>query len=227
MRHIDVHTEAASVCVSRTATTAASSFETSRKALFLIWARIGLHPATAFVFLSLAFGSLVAIVIPPLRGPDEISHFLRIYSYARGELLPAAEVDGRKGIFVDRKLYEQLSFFRSAGEWFATAREKDVRYGQVMALYRDAAGKIDDHSDQAAIFAPFAGTEGYTPIAYLPYIPAAAIGRLLRLDFPDLLLLMRLFGIAAFTALAAYAIRVSSGPQMGICADRDAACFTL
>ncbi len=209
MRHIDVRTEAASVCVSRTATTAASSFETSRKALFLIWARIGLHPATAFVFLSLAFGSLVAIVIPPLRGPDEISHFLRIYSYARGELLPAAEVDGRKGIFVDRKLYAQLSFFRSAGEWFATAREKDVRYGQVMALYRDAAGKIDDDSDQAAIFAPFAGTEGYTPIAYLPYIPAAAIGRLLRLDFPDLLLLMRLFGIAAFTALAAYAIRVS------------------
>jgi uncharacterized membrane protein len=209
MRHIDVRTEAASVCVSRTATTAASLFETSRKALFLIWARIGLHPATAFVFLSLAFGSLVAIVIPPLRGPDEISHFLRIYSYARGELLPAAEVDGRKGIFVDRKLYEQLSFFRSAGEWFATAREKDVRYGQVMALYRDAAGKIDDDSDQAAIFAPFAGTEGYTPIAYLPYIPAAAIGRLLRLDFPDLLLLMRLFGIAAFTALAAYAIRVS------------------
>ena len=92
MRHIDVRTEAASVCVSRTATTAASS-ETSRKALFLIWARIGLHPATAFVFLSLAFGSLVAIVIPPLRGPDEISHFLRIYSYARGELLPAAEVE--------------------------------------------------------------------------------------------------------------------------------------
>ena len=175
MRHIDVRTEAASVRVSRTATSAASLFETSCKALFLIWARIGRLPATAFVFLSLAFGSLVAIVLPPLRGPDEISHFLRIYSYARGELLPVAEVDGRKGIFVDRKLYEQLSFFRSAGEWFATAREKNVRYGQVMALYRDAAGKIDDDSDQAAIFAPFAGTEGYTPIAYLPYIPAAAI----------------------------------------------------
>src|SRR5262245_43682568 len=113
MRRIDVRAEAASVPLSRTATTAASSFETSRKALFLIWARIGLHPATAFVFLSLVFGSLVAIVIPPLRGPDEISHFLRIYSYARGELLPAAEVDGRKGIFVDRELYQQISFFKS------------------------------------------------------------------------------------------------------------------
>ena len=214
MRHINVRTEAASVRVSRTATSAASLFETSRKALFLIWARIGLHPATAFGFLSLAFGSLVAIVLPPLRGPDEISHFLRIYSYARGELLPVAEVDGRKGIFVDRKLYQQLSFFKSAGERFATPRDKDVRYGQVMALYRDAGNIIDD-SDQAAIFAAFAGTEGYTPIAYLPYIPAAAVGRLLRLDFPDLLLLMRLFGIAAFTALAAYAIRVSPALKWG------------
>src|SRR5438477_5368098 len=136
MRHVNIGTEPASVCVSRTATSAASLFETSRKALFLIWARIGLHPATAFGFLSLAFGSLVAIVLPPLRGPDEISHFLRIYSYARGELLPIAEVDGRKGIFVDRKLYEQLSFFRSAGEWFATASERHGRYGRVVGLDR-------------------------------------------------------------------------------------------
>jgi uncharacterized membrane protein len=209
MRPIDVQTEAASIRVSRTAITAPSSLESSRNALSLVWTRIGLHPATAFIVLSIAFGSLVTIVTPPLRGPDEISHFLRVYSYARGELLPAAEVDGRKGTFVERELYDQLFFFRSAAEWFATATEKDVRYGQVMALYRDVAGRTDDDSDQAAIFAPFAGTEGYTPIAYLPYIAAAAIGRLLRLDVPDLLLLMRLFGLAAFTALAAYAIKVS------------------
>src|SRR5262245_51606165 len=99
MRRIDVRAEAASVLLSRTATTAASSFETSRKVLFLIWARIGLHPATAFVFLSLVFGSLVAIVIPPLRGPDEISHFLRIYSYARGELLPCRRGRWSEGNF--------------------------------------------------------------------------------------------------------------------------------
>src|SRR5213595_188438 len=130
MRHINLRTEAASVRVSRTATSAASLFETSRKALFLIWARIGLHPATAFGFLSLAFGSLVAIVLPPLRRTDDISHFLRLYSYERRQLLPIGDVDGRKGNFVDRELYQHLSFFKSAGEWFATARENDVRYGQ-------------------------------------------------------------------------------------------------
>jgi uncharacterized membrane protein len=202
---IDVHTEAASVGVSPTLT---PSLEGSRNALSHIWTRIGLYPATTFVFLSLAFGSLVILILPPLRGPDEISHFLRIYSYARGELLPAAEVDGRKATFVERELYHQLSFFWSAGEWFATGSEKGVRYEQIMALYRDFAGS-DDEPGQAAIFAPFAGTEGYNPVAYIPYIAAVTIGRLLRLDFPDLLLLMRLFGLAAFTAAAAYAIRIS------------------
>jgi hypothetical protein len=38
-----------------------------------------------------AFGSISIFVNPPLRGPDEIAHFLRIYSYARGELLPVTE----------------------------------------------------------------------------------------------------------------------------------------
>jgi Predicted membrane protein (DUF2142) len=208
MRPIDVHTEAALVRVSPSPAIATSSLEGSRNALSLIWARIGLHPATAFVFLSLAFGSLVIFVVPPLRGPDEISHFLRVYSYARGELLPVAEIDGRKGTFVERELYDQSHFFWSAGELFATGRERGVRYQQIMALRRDVAGPGDE-LDQGTTFAPFAGTEGYNPVAYIPYIAAAAIGRLLGLDFPNLLLLMRLFGLAAFTAVAAYAIRVS------------------
>jgi hypothetical protein len=204
---IDVDTEAAPG-VSPSPATATPSLQGSRNTLSLIWTRIGLHPATAFVFLSLAFGSLVIVVVPPLRGPDEIAHFLRVYSYARGELLPAAEVDGRKGTFVERELYDQSHFFWSAGELFATGRERGVRYQQIMALHRGVAGPGDE-PDQATTFAPFAGTEGYNPVAYIPYIAAAVIGRLLGLEFTDLLLLMRLFGLAAFTAVAAYAIKVS------------------
>jgi uncharacterized membrane protein len=56
---------------------------------------------------------------------------------------------------------------------------------------------------------PFAGTEGYSPTAYIPYIVAGVIGRPLGLEFPDMLLLMRLFGLVAFTAVAAYAIAVT------------------
>src|SRR2546422_9347754 len=143
MRGVDVRTEAASVRLSRTQTTATASLGNSQRTLSNIWRRIGIQPATVFIALSLAFGSLIIFVTPPLRGPDEIAHFLRIYSYARGELLPAAEINGRKGIFVERELYNQLHFFRTAGEWFARTREQGVRYGQIMAVYRDDVGTID------------------------------------------------------------------------------------
>ena len=66
-----------------------------------------------------------------------------------------------------------------------------------------------DEPDQAPIFSPFAGTEGYNPVAYIPYIAAAAIGRLFELHFPDILLFMRWFGLATFTVIAAYAIAVT------------------
>ena len=59
------------------------------------------------------------------------------------------------------------------------------------------------------VFAPFAGTEGYSPVAYAPYILAAAIGRLLSLDLPELLFLMRFLGLVVFTAVTAYAIAVT------------------
>src|SRR4029078_9620472 len=41
----------------------------------------GSLPVIVFALLSLFFGSAIIFVNPPLRGPDEISHFLRIYSY--------------------------------------------------------------------------------------------------------------------------------------------------
>ena len=158
---------------------------------------------------SLVFGLCVIFVMPPLRGPDEIAHFLRIYSYTRGELLPAAEIGGQKGIFVESHLHNELHFFKGAGEWFAAARDEGVRYGQIMAVHRNFITATNDELDQAPVFMPFAGTEGYHPVAYIPYIVAGAIGRALGLEFPDLLLLMRLSGLFAFTAAVAYAIAVT------------------
>ncbi|THD49417.1 MAG: DUF2142 domain-containing protein, partial [Bradyrhizobium sp.] len=67
----------------------------------------------------------------------------------------------------------------------------------------------DDEAAQTPVFAPFAGTEGYSPVAYAPYILAAAIGRLLGLDLPELLFLMRFLGLVFFTAVTAYAIAVT------------------
>src|SRR5437899_331296 len=177
--------------------------------LLRIGRRLGSSPAIVFALLSLAFGSAIIIVNPPLRGPDEISHFLRIYSYTRGNLLPTTEIDGRKGVFVERELYDRLYFFKNSGEWFARARDDGLRYGQIIAEYRLITGASRDEVAQAPVFAAFAGTEGYSPVAYAPYVRAAAIGRRLGLDIPELLLLMRFLGLVVFPAVAAYAIAVT------------------
>jgi uncharacterized membrane protein len=206
MRRVDVHAEGAAVRLFPAETAPLKSPTTRlRSTLFGIWIRVSVQPATVFIVLSLAFGGLIISGTPPLRGPDEISHFLRIYSYARGEILPTTEVNGRKGILVEPGLYNQLQFFRTAGE--VLARGDGLRYQQLVAGYHSSSSMADE-PDQAPIFAPFAGTEGYNPVAYIPYIAAAAIGRLFKLHFPDVLLFMRWFGLATFTVIAAYAIAV-------------------
>src|SRR5262249_60262813 len=182
---------------------------------YVFWSRLSAalsrlesRPAFFFLLFSFAFGSAISIVVPPLRGPDEIAHFLRIYSYTQGGLLPVTEVNGRKGIFIESELQAQLSFSKNAGEGFGQNRGQGCRYGDIMKEYPNSSGTIDQ-VEQATKFLPFAGTEGYTPIAYAPYILAAAIGKLLKLDFPTMLLLMRLLGLITFTAVAAYAIKLT------------------
>ena len=55
---------------------------------------------------------------------------------------------------------------------------------------------------------PFAGTEGYNPAAYLPYILVAGLADAIGLEFPAGLLMMRILGVIAFTAAIAFAIRI-------------------
>jgi hypothetical protein len=207
MRKSDIRTQTASVRLAQD-----EQLEMSRQYVF--WSRLSAvlnylasRPAFFFLLSSFAFGAAISIVVPPLRGPDEIAHFLRIYSYAQGGLLPVTEVSGRKGIFIESELHAQLSFFKNAGERFGQNRGQGLRYGDIMKEYLNSRSTIDQ-PEQATKFLPFAGTEGYTPIAYAPYILAAAIGKLLKLDFPTMLLLMRLLGLITFTAVAAYAIKL-------------------
>ena len=188
----------------------ASKPHVAQNAVSRIATRFGSWPALLFALFSLSFGTATIVFNPPLRGPDEISHFLRIYSYMRGELLPTVEIEGRRGVFVERPLYEKLYFFKNSGEWFAKARGEGVRYGQIMAAYRDiTASTNNDHGAQNPVFVPFAGTEGYSPVAYAPYIAAAGVGNFLGFDLPELLFMMRFLGLLFFTAVVTYAITIT------------------
>src|SRR5437764_5820307 len=100
MRRSDVRRRAASVGLLPDQSTETPRWYVFWSGLSLVCSRLESRPGFVFVLLSFAFGSAISVVVPPLRGPDEIAHFLRIYSYTRGGLLPTAAVDGRQGIFV-------------------------------------------------------------------------------------------------------------------------------
>jgi hypothetical protein len=134
---------------------------------------------------------LSGFAVPPLRGPDEIAHFLRIHSYAQGHLIPPASVADRKGIFVNHDLYRDLAFFKAAGEWFAQSRQDGLRYGQIMQMHQPRSGTARGEISKEAVFMPFAGSEGYSPAAYIPYIVGEKIAGWLRLEFPSRLILPR------------------------------------
>src|SRR5438067_13679113 len=88
MRRSDIRSQTALVRLSGDQNTATPRWYGFWSALSLVLSRLETRPALVFVLLSFAFGSAISIVVPPLRGPDEIAHFLRIYSYTLGELLP-------------------------------------------------------------------------------------------------------------------------------------------
>src|SRR6266700_5295667 len=177
MQRSDIRSQTASVGLAQDQNTETLRWYLLWSGLSLVWSRLESRPALAFILLSFVFGSAISAVVPPLRGPDEIAHFLRIYSYARGGLLPVTEVDGRKGIVIEHELHTQLSFFKDAGERFGQNREQGVRYGEIMKDYPHPGGTLREE-EQAAKFMPFAGTEGYSPAAYAPYVLAAAIANL-------------------------------------------------
>ncbi len=162
------------------------------------------RPALLFLVLGLIFGGAIIAANPPFGGADEPAHFLRAYGMARGEIVPIADAEGRKGIFVPADLATDFNYFSDA---LYRARADGSTYEAVMSRYFQLRAERRRSGVAAEpVFLLYEGSEAYSPAAYLPYILPAALGRMLGLDFLPLLYLMRIVGLLATTAMAAYAI---------------------
>lgn len=171
-------------------------------------ARIAERPAVVLVVLSVLFGLLTVALNPPLRGPDERAHFLRAWGLAQGDIVPTDSVDGRLGVRLPARIHDDLGFFEGAHWRF---RGGGYGYPALRADYRAhrAARAPPEADERAPVFIPYEGSEGYAPVAYLPHVAAALIGRALDLDFVAVLYLMRIAGLLAITAVAAWAVAVT------------------
>jgi uncharacterized membrane protein len=163
------------------------------------------HPAVGLVLLSAVFGSVIIAVTPPLRGPDETAHFLRAYGIAQGDVVPSIQDDlGRKGIFLPAAFHRDFSLF---DRWQSTGRGEGVPFEQVIDAFRQRPVETEvSAAESTAVFVAYAGSEGYSPAAYLPQAAAALLARAAGLGFVATFYLMRLAGLALMTAVVAYAV---------------------
>jgi hypothetical protein len=162
-------------------------------------------PVSTFVALSLSFGTLLVFATPPLRGPDETAHFLRAYGVARGDVVPAV-VDraNRKGVLLPKALHDGFDFFEGVR---VKEKQEGFGYRPVIEAYVERP-KAGDPSGVPERFVPYAGSEGYSPVAYLPHAAAAFISRALDLGFLPTLYAMRFAGLALMTAVIALAVAI-------------------
>jgi uncharacterized membrane protein len=165
---------------------------------------------SVFLVLSSLFGSALIAAVPPMRGPDEPAHFVRAYAISQGDFIPAASDEhGRKGTLLPLRLQQQMEVFELARDQVTAP---DFSFAPIFEKYEavrraSTAGGNADH----LVFNLYGGSEAYSPIPYLPYMPCLIVARLLQLDFLPTLYLTRLTGFAVLTALVAYAIAAAPG----------------
>lgn len=167
----------------------------------LCW--IAARPMLIFLLLSALFGPLTILMTLPFRGPDELPHFIRAYGLSTGEVVPwTVDDQGRKGVWLPAKLDQEIKLYNEAlrplyEDNTFTPREVVERYTRARSVSTAPLAKV---------FVRYAGSEGYSPIPYLPYLPALAVTHFMDLDLVSTIYLMRAVGFIILTALIALAI---------------------
>jgi uncharacterized membrane protein len=165
-------------------------------------------PAWLFCVLSLLFGGVIIAINPPLRGPDESAHFVRIYSIARGEIVPTATDDrGRRGLMIPAQIYDDFSFFELA-RWQLNYPSPEHTKA-VEGFYRDRAQRLPNARDPPEVFQVYGGSEAYSPLPYFAYAIIAVVLQATGADFVTSVYTLRIGGLATFTAMTVYAICIA------------------
>jgi len=171
----------------------------------------GLRPAVLVWLFSLVFGTLMIAVTPPLRGPDETAHFVRAYGLSQGIVIPRqSDTQSRKGIEMPATLFDGFRYFETVRTNEKTA---GFSYAQAFRNYAARPGLPEAATDgeERTVFVRYEGSEGYSPVAYLPQAAAAFISRAIGLDFLATQYAMRFAGLVAMTAVIAAAVAMA-GP---------------
>ena len=136
-----------------------------------------------FACLFVALGVLFSLALPPLDGPDELSHFLRVLEISRGQLITGESPSGPSGILPS---YYNSTFI-------------PVRY--YLTHLND---KLDFESPVGMLFQ---NTSVYSPITYLPQAIGAFVVRLFTTNKLITFFAIRLSNLLSIAVLLYFAIK--------------------
>lgn len=158
---------------------------------------------TAFVLISLLFGTVFAFITPPFWGHDEISHFSRTFQVDHGQVLPLRVPDSR-GVAYGGQIPETAKALTGYAfdDYHAKTKAPDPRVEDPGRYERLAAQSLS---------APlanqwFTNTAAYSPVAYLPSAVGLRIAEWTGNTVGLAVDLMRIFNLLAYTAVIAFAL---------------------
>ena len=169
----------------------------------IFWKKAGAAACVAYAVAAL--GLAWSVITPPMAGPDEYTHLAGAYSMA-------SRMMGQPGVetgYDDWGMGTYTLPMRSCDAPYMLDHSGEIGvfgYKQIMD-HPGGLGNSGQLTEQVDVVAP----SNPLPVQYLPQALGILLARLLGLGFYPMLLLGRLFSVAAYTALTALA--VGAAPQ--------------
>lgn len=149
-----------------------------------------------FVLFSLLFGSVFALITPPMWGFDEPTHVFRAYAVDHGRFLPEQILDGvNYGGEVPVTLAELGNYAVVDSDVLPPFPQHAVRNPQVYERFRAQPLNAPE------IVIGFQNTSSYSPVAYVPSVIGLRIAEVVDGSVGFALTLMRLCDVLAYTAI--------------------------
>jgi uncharacterized membrane protein len=150
-----------------------------------------------FVIAGLCAVLLFTFITPPFQVPDEVGHFWRSVTLARGDIFPRIEPRGATSQ-VEQGLSTIVFVF-----WVDPASNQN--YKIEWPRFRTSWDVRVEAEKRATVRYP----AGYTPVPYAPQTLAALVTRLIPVRPVITFYLGRLFNALAYIAVIAFAIRIA------------------
>lgn len=160
-----------------------------------------------FMILAIFIGILAIIIVPPYTAPDELRHFVRAYTISEGVVTCKTYGGGEKYYYqefpecrIEKEIVDlKLISTNSAEHW-----EGETNWGIFLPKYLE---NIKKGISNEKLTIPYHGTNGISPVAYLPQILFIWIAKLLNLNVLGIYYMARLGNVICSTLILVLALK--------------------